>query len=78
MRRRTIYEVFGLSAKERVRLAKELLQSVTDENEPRLTAHEQAILDERLADDEAHPDEGLSWAEVRKRLRPRRGSTGTR
>ena len=75
MKRTTIHEVFGLPAQERVRLAKELLQSVTDESETPLTARERAILDERLADDEAHPQEGVTWATVRKRLRLRRKRT---
>jgi putative addiction module component (TIGR02574 family) len=68
MKEATLQEIFELPAKERVRLAKELLESVTADEGPPISAREKAILDERLAEDDLHPDGGLTWSQVSQRF----------
>lgn len=41
-----------------------------DDDDP-LTEEQKALLDARLADMEAHPEESIPWEEVRKRLEAR-------
>jgi putative addiction module component (TIGR02574 family) len=68
-----------LSLDERVVLAHELLESVAAESKPGsfLTEEKMRELDRRLAEDDADPDGGIPWEQVRdeitarlKRIRP--------
>jgi putative addiction module component (TIGR02574 family) len=69
MKDSVLKELFDLPPKERVRLAKVLLKSVDDG--PKLTEYEKKILDERLADDDANPDDTVTWEEAKATLKPR-------
>ncbi|HEV2123279.1 MAG TPA: addiction module protein [Chloroflexota bacterium] len=58
-----------LSIAERIQLAEELWDSVTDDlHEIAVTEAQRVELDRRLAEAEAHPDEGVPWPEVKARL----------
>ena len=64
-------EARRLSVRERVELATALWDSIAEDADagvlPIPESH-RAELDRRLADFEAHPEAGSSWAEVRARL----------
>ena len=67
MKSSTLREVLALPVPARLRLAREILESVTEEKT--LTKREKAIPDKRIEEDERNPDEGQTWAEVKRTLR---------
>lgn len=67
-----------LSVEERLELIDVLWESITDRDALfKLTEEEKQELDRRVADAEAHPETGMTWEEVRDRLRKRRKSSRT-
>ena len=64
-----IEEARKLSAAERIRIAEELWDSLSDDElDLPLTDEQRDELDRRLADYEAHPEAGSSWSDVRARI----------
>jgi putative addiction module component (TIGR02574 family) len=64
-----IQEARKLSIAERIRIAEELWDSVSEEQADfPLTVEQREELDRRMADYEANPGAGSSWEEVRARL----------
>lgn len=62
-------KVLRLSVEERLELAAALWESVEKaEEQPPLPAWQVATLDERIAADEAAPDQGSPWPEVKRRI----------
>jgi putative addiction module component (TIGR02574 family) len=62
-------EIRQLPVPIRVQLADQIWDSVVeDQAEFQLTAAQKAELDRRLADDEAAPDLGSTWEEVKQRI----------
>lgn len=63
-------EINAMSIPDRIRLVEQIWDSIADQqaNVP-MTDAQRAELDRRLADYEAHPDEGDSWDNVKKRIR---------
>ena len=71
-------EIDKLSVDERLELIDALWESITDRDALfELTEEEKQELDRRVADAEAHPETGMTWEEVRDRLRKRRKSSRT-
>ena len=64
-------EALKLSPGERLQLIEALWDTLSEEDIP-LTAEERALLDARLADLEANPDDQSPWSEVKARLEQRR------
>jgi putative addiction module component (TIGR02574 family) len=59
-----------LSLDERVVLAHELLESVNEVSRAsRLTEEQKRELDRRIAEDDADPDGGIPWEQVRDEMR---------
>ncbi|MHB1329751.1 MAG: addiction module protein [Gemmatimonadales bacterium] len=70
------FDYRGLTIAERLQLVEDIWDSIAADASPEtlpVTDEEKALLDQRLADLEANPDAGASWAEVRARIvnRPR-------
>jgi putative addiction module component (TIGR02574 family) len=63
-------EALRLSPKERLELISALWDTLSDEDVP-ATAEERNLLDARLADLEANPDDQSPWSEVKARLEQR-------
>lgn len=65
----TISDLLNLSPAERIQLAQDLWDSIAAQPDwiP-LTDEQREELDARLADAEANPGKGRSWAEVKERL----------
>ena len=68
MKSTALREIFELPPGERIRLAKDLLESVTDDG-PELSERDKAILDERLAEEAAHPNDTVTWKEIKAGLK---------
>ena len=64
-------EALRLSPSDRLRLIETLWDTLSEADIP-VTAEERALLDERLADLEKHPDAQSPWAEFKARLKQRR------
>ena len=64
-------EALKLSLSERLQLIEALWDTLPEEDIP-VTAEERALLDARLADLEANPDDQSPWSEVKARLEQRR------
>lgn len=66
----------SLDERDRLRLAEAIWQEV-DESEANapvcLTDEQKAELDRRIADDDAHPDDGVPWDQVLSAARARHG-----
>ncbi len=60
-----------LSPAERLELIEKLWDTLSDEDIP-VTPEERALLDARLADLEANPNDQSPWADVKARLEQRR------
>lgn len=61
--------VLELPAEERWELAEAIWQSLeADAAWPPLTPWQREILDQRIAEDDADPDAGSPWPEVKKRI----------
>jgi putative addiction module component (TIGR02574 family) len=62
-------EVLHLSVEDRLDLAEAIWESVeTAPQQPPIPEWQRQILDERIAADDANPEEGSSWAEVKQRI----------
>jgi len=62
-------EAMKLSLNDRIELVEAIWDTVhPSQVELPVTEAQMALLDERLADLEAHPEEGSAWEEVRDRL----------
>ncbi len=64
-------EALKLSPSERLQLIEALWETLSEEDIP-VTPEERALLDARLADLEANPDDQSPWSEVKARLEQRR------
>ena len=62
-------ELLKLPVAERIDLIDRLWESVAKSEDFELTDPQKAELDRRLADLQAHPDDGRPWQEVREDLR---------
>jgi putative addiction module component (TIGR02574 family) len=74
MNKIALSELFKLSPAERIQLAQDLWDSIPEQDAPDLTPEQVAKLERRLSDHERDPSSGVSWAEVRERLRARFGA----
>jgi len=64
-----IINIQELSQSERILLAEELWDSITENQDSlKVTAAQKKILEERLAAYKASPNEGSSWEEVKKEM----------
>jgi putative addiction module component (TIGR02574 family) len=63
-------EALRLSSRERLQLIEALWKALSEEDIP-ITPDERALLDARLADLEANPDDQSPWPEVKARLEKR-------
>jgi putative addiction module component (TIGR02574 family) len=62
-------EVLRLPVDERLALAEAIWESVEQEaSSPPLPDWQRRLLDERIAEDDAAPDAGSPWPEVKKRI----------
>jgi len=62
-------EALDLSVEDRLELAEALWESVeTASQPPPLPDWQRKILEERIAADDANPEEGSSWEEVKQRV----------
>jgi putative addiction module component (TIGR02574 family) len=67
--RNLLADVLALPLADRVELFEHLRDSLRNEPDlDSLTGEQKRMLDERLADFEANPDEGSTWEEVEARL----------
>jgi putative addiction module component (TIGR02574 family) len=64
-------EALKLTPRDRLQLIGALWDTLSQEDIP-VTPEERALLDSRLADFEAHPDDQSPWPEVKGRLEKRR------
>ena len=64
-------EARRLSPRDRLQLIEALWDTLSDEDVP-VTAEERALLDARISDLEANPDDQSPWSEVKARLEQRR------
>lgn len=62
-----MHEIRRLPFAERVELLEELWNE-TESEHPELLEWQKALLDERLKDAEAHPEDWVSWEEAKQRL----------
>ena len=60
-----------LSVEERLALVEELWDSIAENSAVPLTEAQRAELDRRVADHEAHPDEVVSWEDVKASIASR-------
>ena len=71
MRASVMREILKLPPPQRLHLAKNIIQSVADEQDyAPLTEKEIAILNSRIAEDERDPDGGLTLEEVERSVAP--------
>ena len=73
MRRELIAELLELSPAERLDLIGDLWDSLDESELPPLTKDQIEEMERRLAEHRAHPEQALSWDEVRAELRSRFG-----
>ena len=62
-------DILALPIAERVELVAKIWDSIADEAAIGLTDDDRKILDQRLADHQKHPDQGMSWEALKKELR---------
>ncbi len=62
-------DILALPIAERVELVAKIWDSIADEAAIGLTDGDRKILDQRLADHQKHPDQGMSWEALKKELR---------
>jgi putative addiction module component (TIGR02574 family) len=61
-------EILRLPVGERLELAEEIWESVELSTQPPLPAWQRQLLDERIAKDDADPEAGSPWEEVKQRI----------
>jgi putative addiction module component (TIGR02574 family) len=61
-------EVLQLPVEEQLELAEAIWERLETEPQPALPDWQRRLLDERLAEEEAAPDAGSSWPEVKQRI----------
>ncbi|HEX9667884.1 MAG TPA: addiction module protein [Thermoanaerobaculia bacterium] len=71
MKAAVLEEALRLSPHDRLELIEALWDTLSEEDVP-ISSEERALLDARLADLEAHPDDQSPWPEVKARLEQRR------
>ncbi|HEY2756315.1 MAG TPA: addiction module protein [Pseudolabrys sp.] len=72
MNKLLLKELLQLSPSERIELANELLDSVSDDDYPPLTPEQMAEIDRRIEEHEKDPSRAIPWEEVREWLWSRR------
>ncbi len=67
---RPAFDYRDLSVEQRLKLIGEIWDSIVEEDPDAvpMPAEHIAELDRRLADEEANPDDSISWAELKKKL----------
>ncbi len=69
----TLREVIALSVEDRIRIVQAIWDSIAAEQVyPILTEPQQRELDRRIADSETHPDELLTWEEIKASIKIRK------
>ena len=61
-------EVLQLPVEDQLELAEAIWERLETEPQPALPDWQRRLLDERLAEEEAAPDSGSSWPEVKQRI----------
>ena len=62
-------EALQLPVEERLEIAEAIWESLeTAVDQPPLLDWQREVLDERIAEDDANPDEGSPWEEVKQRI----------
>lgn len=68
-------KLLELDVETRLALVQELwdsiVQDASNDGELHLSTHEREVLDERLREDDDHPDAAISWREAKARLHQR-------
>lgn len=66
----TLREVIALSVEDRIRIVQAIWDSIAAEQVyPILTEPQQRELDRRIADSETHPDDLLTWEEIKASIK---------
>lgn len=71
MKEAVLREILELPPKERIRLAKVILDSVSDDDGAELSESQKAFIDERLAYEKANPNATIKWEQIKAGLKPR-------
>jgi len=71
MRSAVMREIFELPPTERIRLAKVILESITDDQ---LADWQKDIIDERLRYEEENPNATITWREIKAGLKRKSAS----
>ena len=74
MKSATLSDLLKLTPAERIQLAQDLWDSVSEADAPPLAEEQVRELERRLADHEENPASATSWQTVRERLRARFGA----
>jgi putative addiction module component (TIGR02574 family) len=74
MKDTVLKEIFELPPAERIRLAKVILESITDG--PELTERQRTFIEERLAYEEENPHATITLKEIKASLKRRSASKG--
>jgi putative addiction module component (TIGR02574 family) len=72
MNKALLQELLQLSPTERIELANELLDSVSEDDYPPLTPEQAAEIDRRIEEHEKDPGRAIPWEDVREWLWSRR------
>lgn len=64
-------DIKSMTVEERLELIDAIWDSIEDEGDAGLTEEVKSELDRRLAENDAHPENVVSWEEVKARLRNR-------
>ncbi len=66
----SVADVLALSIPERIQLVEDIWDSIAEDSSEsvQLTQAQREELDRRLADYEAHPEDGVPWEEVKRRI----------
>jgi putative addiction module component (TIGR02574 family) len=62
-------DILALPIAERVELVGKIWDSIAEDAAIGLTDDDHKILDQRLADHQKHPEQGVSWEALKKELR---------
>lgn len=61
-------EILALPIADRVELVAKIWDSIAEDAAIGLTGEDRKILDERLADHQKHPEQGVSWEALKMKL----------